>query len=227
MNILKKLLTALRGGAREAGEAVIDANAMRIYEQEIVDARNHIGQAKESLTTVMAQDMQVKRELEALTSEIAKHEVYATEALNKGNEALALEVAEKIAKLENELKQLSERKDELVKQIDSLKTQIRNGEKTIAEHERQLAMVKTTDSVQKATIAISENIAANNSQLNSAKDSLERIRKRQQETSDKLVAGAELAEENSDAGLKQKLQEAGIVEENTGAAVLARLKAKS
>ena len=35
MSILKKLFTAVRGGAREAGEAIVDANGIRIFEQEI------------------------------------------------------------------------------------------------------------------------------------------------------------------------------------------------
>ncbi len=225
MNVMKKLLTALRGGAREVGEAVIDANSMRIYEQEIEDARQHINEAKESLTTVMAQEMQLKREITSLQEQVAQHEGYAREALDKNNETLALQVAEKVAVLENELLEHKGSQAVLLGQVDSLKTQIREGEKTIADHERQLSMVKTTDSVQKATIAISENIAANNSQLNSAKESLERIRKRQQQTTDKLVAGKQLADEDADTVLQSKLKDAGIItQENTGASVLERLK---
>ena len=42
MSIFKKIITAVRGGAREAGEAVVDANATRIFEQEIRDSEKHI-----------------------------------------------------------------------------------------------------------------------------------------------------------------------------------------
>ena len=35
MSILKKIATAFRGGAREIGELVVDANGTRIFEQEI------------------------------------------------------------------------------------------------------------------------------------------------------------------------------------------------
>ena len=38
MSVFKKIMTALRGGAREAGEAIVDANGIRIFEQEIKDA---------------------------------------------------------------------------------------------------------------------------------------------------------------------------------------------
>lgn len=38
MNVWSKLLTALRGGANEMGEAVVDSQALRILDQEIRDA---------------------------------------------------------------------------------------------------------------------------------------------------------------------------------------------
>ena len=56
MTVIKKLVTLLRGSARELGESVVDANATRIYEQEIVDARHSIDQARGDLTGVMAAD---------------------------------------------------------------------------------------------------------------------------------------------------------------------------
>jgi phage shock protein A len=37
MAILKKIFTAIRGGAREVGESIVDANSVRIFEQEIKD----------------------------------------------------------------------------------------------------------------------------------------------------------------------------------------------
>lgn len=166
MNILKKLMTAIRGGAREIGESVIDSNAMRIYEQEIEDARDHLNAARESLTEVMAREMQSKRSVSALQEKIGEHEGYAREALKQDNEALALQVAEKIANFEEELKQQQASQAKYQAQVDKIKGQIRIAEKTIADHERELLMVKTTDSVQKATVTVSENIAANNSQLN-------------------------------------------------------------
>lgn len=226
MNLMKKLLTALRGGAREVGETIIDANSIRIYEQEIADAKQHMREAKENLTTVMAKEMQLKRDMLALEENISTHEGYTREALASDNEALALEIASKIAQFENDLSEHKASQDFLATQTSGLKSQIRQGEKIIAEHERQLSMVKTTDSVQKATITISENISTNSSQLNSAKESLERIRKRQQENTDRLAAEEILAGESQNQNLESKLKAAGIIKENNGASVLERLKNK-
>ena len=42
MSVIKKLVTLLRGSARELGQSVVDGNATRIYEQEIIDAKASI-----------------------------------------------------------------------------------------------------------------------------------------------------------------------------------------
>ena len=102
MSILKKIFTAVRGGAREVGEAIVDANAIRILEQEITDARNSLGKARENLTEVMAKEMQTKREISTLSQKITEHEDYASQAMEKGDEALAIEIAQKIVELEGE-----------------------------------------------------------------------------------------------------------------------------
>ncbi len=39
MSIFKKIMTAVRGGATEVGEAIVDANGTRIFEQETDPSR--------------------------------------------------------------------------------------------------------------------------------------------------------------------------------------------
>ena len=201
MSVLKKIMTAIRGGAREVGELVVDANGTRIFEQEINDAQTHLRKAKQDLTEVMAKQMQASRKAEATKASISEHEGYAAQALDKDDEALALEIAEKIAQLDVELT------DE-------------------TEYERQLSMVKTTESVQKASAAITDNFSSSNSRILSAKDSLERIKKRQQDNFDKMSAAEALMEEDSDKGLEDRMKAAGIGEQKTSAnSVLDRIKA--
>ena len=44
MNIWSKMMTALRGGVNEAGEAIIDSQALRILDQEIhADSKQSTG----------------------------------------------------------------------------------------------------------------------------------------------------------------------------------------
>ncbi len=226
MSILKKIMTAVKGGAREVGELIVDANGTRIFEQEIKDAENHMRKAKQDLTDVMAKQMQTGRKVESLKAEISEHEGYAVQALEKDNEQLALEIAEKIGGLETELAEQEEVLKSFTEHVSRLKDLVKKAERQIKEYERQLSMVKTTESVQRASAAITDNFASSSSKMLSAKDSLERIKKRQQNTFDRLSAAEELEAENSDKSLDLRMQAAGIgAQEKSANSVLDRIKA--
>lgn len=227
MGILNKILTAFRGGANEVGQSIVDANATRIFEQEIRDAEKHLTKAKRDLTEVMAKEMAAAREVDRLKRSVAEHEGYATQALEKGNEALALEVAEKIAQLELELTEQQSANAAFSNNAAKLKDLVKKTERQLADYQRQLSMVKTTESVQKATASITDSFASSNSKLLNAKESLERIKARQQQFDDRMKAAETLEAEDSDKSLAAKLAEAGIGEQKSDAnAVLERLKSR-
>jgi phage shock protein A len=227
MSIFKKIMTAIRGGASEVGEAIIDTNATRIFEQEIRDAENHLTKAKRDLTGVMAEQMSANREVDRLKREITEHEGYVGQALEKGDETLALAVAEKIANLESELTAQQQAFESFQNSANRLKELVKKSERQVAEHKRQLSMVKTTESVQKATSAITDNFSSSNSKLLNAKDSLERIKAKQQKFDDKMKAAEILEAESGDGALEAQLKAAGIGAQSTSAnSVLDRLKAK-
>ncbi|PVZ67694.1 PspA/IM30 family protein [Pelagibaculum spongiae] len=228
MSIFSKIVTAIRGGAREAGEAVVDSQATRIFEQEIKDAEHHLKKAREELTGVMAEQMKLERQKSTLKADINEHEGFVEKALQQGDESLAMEVAEKIAVMENEVSEKDVILENCVAQIARLKKLISQGEKQMAEHRRQLSMVKTTESVQKATSAISDSFINSSSKLNNAKESLDRIKNRQQRYDDKLKAAEELQSEMNGDDLKDRLRKSGITGEAkpNANAVLERLKKK-
>jgi phage shock protein A len=210
MSVIKKMVTLLRGSVREIGESVVDANATRIYEQEILDARHNIEQARGELTLVMAKEMQSARALERLRSEVARYESLAIEALNKAQEGLAEEVAGKIAALEQELEAQSQAHASYAVQAAKLKELVKSAEGRVREHERQLAMAKTTESVYRATQSISDNIGSGGSRLVSAKQSLERIKQRHEDLADRMTAANQLENELGHSALEKKLAAAGI-----------------
>jgi phage shock protein A len=227
MSILKKLFTAVRGGAREVGESIVDANGIRIFEQEIADAKNALAKAKKSLTEVMAKEMQTKRKISALDDSITEHENYATQALEQGNEALALEIAEKIGEFEAEKDEHQQVLNGFSQHIVVLKQQVKEAEKSIKENQRQLTMVKTTESVQKPTMAVNSTLNTNDSSMVNARQSLERIKQRQQDRQDQLGAAKELEAANNGDDFKAKLAEAGIGATNKKSSdILDRIKAK-
>jgi phage shock protein A len=227
MEFFKKLVTAIRGGSREIGEAIIDSQGIRIYEQEIEDAKAAIKQAEEDLTNVMAKEMQAGREIERLDKEVAGFEKNALELLDKGDDALATEVAGKIAELEAELENQQQAKSRFAEHVAKVKEMIKQTHAKIREHEREIAMVKTTENVQKATESISQHMDGGSSKMVAAKESLERIKQRQQNQSDRMTAAESLRAELSGASLEEKLKAAGVGDsEDRQKQVLARLKAK-
>lgn len=227
MSILKKIMTAIRGGARELGEAVVDSQGTRIFEQEIEDAKASLKKAKNDLTEVMAKEMQASRKVDAIAKDIEKNETYVADALAKNEEQLALEIAGKVAELEQEKSLQVQAKESYAKHIENLKALMEKAERQLKDYERQLTMVKTTENVQKATEAINDNFGSTNSTLLSARESLERIREKQQDFDDKYLAAEALEKESSGAALEEKMKQVGIGEEaNSAQAVLERIKAK-
>jgi phage shock protein A len=147
--------------------------------------------------------------------------------LEKGEEALATEVAGKIAELEAELENQKQAKSRFAEHVIKVKEMIQQTHAKIRDHEREIAMVKTTENVQKATQSISQHMDGGTSKMVAAKESLERIKQRQQDSSDRMSAGEALRAELSGATLEEKLKAAGVGDsEDRQKAVLARLKAK-
>lgn len=210
MSVIKKMVTLLRGSVREIGESVVDANATRIYEQELMDAKHSIEQARGDLTTVMAKEMQSAREIERLKAEVLRYETLAVEALDKAQEGLAEEVAGRVASLEAELEAQSQAHASYAIQVAKLKDLIKTADARVREHERQLAMARTTESVYRATQSISDSIGTGGGKLVSARQSLERIKQRHEDLADRMTAAAQLEDEIGHSALEKKLAAAGI-----------------
>ncbi|MCP4696182.1 MAG: PspA/IM30 family protein [Gammaproteobacteria bacterium] len=227
MGVFSKLFTALRGSATEVGEAIVDTQALRILDQEMRDSRKNLDEAKENLTKVIAEQIGVEREVNRLKKKLGEYEGYAVQALDKGDEALAGEIAEKMAELENDLEAQQSVLNGYNDNIRMLKKTIRGTERNIKSMEREISVVKTTSSVQKANEAAAAKFSGTTSSLRSATDSLERIKKKQQKKSDQMAAAMRMQQQESGGDLRNKLKAAGIVAGSASSnSILDRLKAK-
>ena len=211
----------------EAGEAIVDNQALRILDQEIRDADDGLVKSKEALTGIIAKRKLADKKVESLKSSLSEYEGYAMQALEKGDEGLAAEIAEKIAGLETEL--FGE--ESLATSFADSEAQLR---KTVAQTEaslkrltQQVDTVKATEIVQKSQAAVAARHSGAGSSMRSAVDSLERLKTKQAERAAKFEAASELAASTEEVSLDAKLKAAGIVDgEASGGDVLARLKAK-
>lgn len=226
MNILTKIITALRGGLTEAGEAVIDSQALRILDQEVRDASEELKKSKDGLAEIMARQKVSEEKCNDLKAKITEHEGYAVKALEKNDEGLAREVATKIADMENQLSSEQAAGKGYADSAAKLRVAIKQADANIKRLRQQADTVKATASVQRAQVAVAERHSGSESRLQTAMDSLERIKEKQALKAAQINAANELAEETSDSSLQSRLEEAGIVSSSHNADdVLARIKA--
>ncbi len=227
MSIWAKVATAVRGGVNEAGEAIVDGQVLRILDQEIRDADSELSKSKDALTGIIAKRKLADKKLEGIKSSLSEYEGYAIQALDKGDEGLAMEISEKIAGLETEL--MAE--EGLAKSFADSEAQLRRAvaqtEASLKRLKQQVDTVKATEMVQRAQSAVAARHSGANSSMGSAVDSLERLKSKQTERAARFEAASELADSTEEVSLDDKLKAAGIVGGGASSGdVLARLKAK-
>ena len=227
MTIWTKIATAVRGGVNEAGEAVVDHQALRILDQEIRDADNELIRSKEAVTGIIAKRKLADKKVESLKSSIKEYEGYAMQALDKDDETLATEISDKIAGLEAELAG----EEGVAKSFADSEAQLRRAvsqtESNLKRLTQQVDTVKATEKVQRAQAAVAARHSGADSSMRSAVDSLERLKTKQAERAAKFEAANELAHSTEEVSLDAKLKAAGIVDGGAkGGDVLARLRAQ-
>lgn len=225
MGIISKILTLFRGVSHEAGQAVVDKNALTILDQEIRDTNNQLVQSRQELAKLMAQGKLAQGKIEARSGKIAEYTRYIEGALAKGDEALAREVAEKLAPLEGEQQADMSAKAHVDKSVATLKSTIHKAESQLKALRTQVDTVKATASVQKAQMAIASRTAGASGGMSNALESLERIKARQAETAARLESAEELEASSGDGELNARLAAAGLLQDSSSAdAVLARFR---
>ena len=227
MSIWGKVMTALKGASNEVGEAIADSNALRILDQEIREASDQLQQSKTQLAGIMAKQKLAGQKCAELKGKIAEYEGYAMSALGQGDEALATDVATKIAEDEASLTSEQEMENSFAQSTVSLKKAIADAESNLRRLKQQVDTVKATESVQKAQAACAAKHSGVNSKMATATESLERIKRRQAERAAQMEAASELSGDTAENDLQAKLKAAGITKGDANAAsVLERLKAR-
>src|SRR3990167_2143668 len=178
MSIWSKLSALFRGTAHDGAQTIVDANALRILDQEIRDADNAQGKARDELAKLVARRRSLETEVAGLTDQIRKYEASARAAMGKGDQALALEVAQRIADLEKDATQKSGQMTELRAAEEKLRMVISQTDVKIEALRREIEIVKVNESVQKAQAAVISRSGSASGVVGSAADSLKRIKER-------------------------------------------------
>ena len=224
-SIWNKLFTALRGGANEVGESIVDHQALRILDQEIRDADNALSNAKRELVGIMAKHKLASERVSEFTAKITDLESKAVAALQANREDLALEVAEAISTLTTSLEAEQKQASEFGTYAENMRKDIGKAEARIRSLRQQVDMAKARESVQKAQVSASIASGGANGKLETAVNTLSRLQAKQDQRAAELEAQEQLADSANGNDLERRLREANIVPDQGSAnAILERLK---
>ncbi len=224
----KSLVALVKGTTYEAGQAVIDAKALTILDQQIRDAANAQAKARDDMAALVARRRMIEKELEGLVAQRTKYENSARAAMAKGDMDLAREVAQRLATIESEVTAKQPQIADMRAAEDKIRGIIAQTDTKIETLKREVEVVRANESVQKAQASIASSASGATSSLGSAADSLKRLKERQAIQEEKFRASEELEDMRTGRDLDQKLASAGILPGHSSADdILARLAAPS
>ncbi|MBU3005679.1 PspA/IM30 family protein [Paraglaciecola arctica] len=209
MSVWRKLITAVKGGATEAAQSVADSQAIRILEQEIREAKDELRKSDHARTQILAKCKLAQQKVDSLQASIEQYEAHARKAVDTDRQ-LALDCAQKVGDLRAEQEGEQKYLDQFKQSEKQLAANISQAKSNLKRLEQQVDMVKATESVQKAQVAVSSRHLGANSKMKTATESLSRIQDKQNLRNAELQAAEELATEESSDDLSKRLAEAGI-----------------
>ncbi|SFM36654.1 PspA/IM30 family protein [Marinobacter zhejiangensis] len=225
MMIWRKVGTLFRASAHEPVERLVDANALRILAQELRETEHAMVLAKRELANLMAESKQLERSSNHLENTIALRESQARQALEKGQDALALELAERIAEDQNLLQEQRQHGERLATQEKSLRTQLQDAARMLQHYKREMSLAKANENANQVMRQLGSQTVGLKAHMGELETSLTRIKERQTRVADVSDALQELDREASGGDLDDKLQQAGIATDKQDArSVLERLK---
>jgi|TARA_B110000091_G_C13781425_1_gene461328 phage shock protein A len=209
MSVWRKLVTAVKGGATEAAQSVADSQAIRILEQEIREAKDELRKSDHARTQILAKCKLAQQKVDSLQASVEQYEAHARKAIDTDRQ-LALDCAQKVGDLRAEQDGEQKYLDQFKQSEKQLAVNIKQAKSNLKRLEQQVDMVKATESVQKAQVAVSSRHLGANSKMKTATESLSRIQDKQNLRNAELQAAEELATEDSSDDLSKRLAEAGI-----------------
>lgn len=210
MSIWTKVNTLLRASAEEPVTKRVDADAVRIFEQELRDAEQAMGRSRRQLACLMAEKKFLQRDNDSLQLGIRQREDQATEALTKGHQDLAVELAATIAEDENLLTRQQQHLDRLQQQETRLRRQLRDIARARRHYQSELRTARATRSEGRVTVELRGYRDGMSDQLASIDQSIARIRARQEHLHAMDDALTEPDHNPGNQSLDDRLRAAGI-----------------
>lgn len=221
----KQFVALARGRTFEAGESIVDRNALTILRQQLRDCAEAITAARKAIAFATAQNGEEIAQHGRLVRRIEDLETRALSALEQGRDALAREAAETIGLLEAEREASEQAQAGFIAEIARLKRVVGASELRLRELQRGQRLATAVDTTQKLRATAPGTTL---STLRDAEATLARLRTRQGQI-DAAANALEAMEQSGDAAaLAERMAAAGCGApiRTSADAVLERLKQK-
>lgn len=129
--MFKTLSTLIAGVNARSEDRVRDAFAIELIDQKIREAENSLKAAKATLASLIQRQRSEERQRETLKNRIKDMTSRAQDALDSNRDSLAVEAAQAIAQMENELTIRNETCERLDQKVIRLRTSIESGHRRI------------------------------------------------------------------------------------------------
>jgi phage shock protein A len=158
MSIFTKLNTLFRASVRESAEALTDANAIRIYRQEIIDAESMLTRRRDALAAMIAARKEMEVDIERSRNRISKRESQLGNLpAEECSEELLQLAAREIATTEAHLDDSKRRHIQLCEKIQREELTLRKLLAEIKDHRREVKLLESDLQRQRGTLRSSEN----------------------------------------------------------------------
>lgn len=226
MSNYRKLMTLIRGQVRHTGDAVINANALALLDQQLFDTEQSLIAARRDLTHVMAERRMQVLQREQTAASIEKYTLCARQALARDEAELLEQTAQRIAALEERANSADRLIADLAARESEFNVFIRESGEHLRALRQQQALARVNDTLQRSDNARHQHGAGLAQKLADSRETLATIEARQQRAQLAWQARRQLDKEESGDDLDLRLQQAGMMDsrDSRTAAVIERLR---
>jgi phage shock protein A len=221
-----KTLSTLIAGANARGEArVRDAFAIELIDQKIRDADSSLKAAKSTLASLIQRQRAEEAQRSTLQRRLSDLTDRAKTALDEDRDDLAMQAAEAIAQMENELAVRTETLQRLDQKVMRLRTSIEAGHRRIIDLKQGAIQARAVRKEQSIQMRMSSTNGA--SSVQEAEELIARVLDRD-DPFERTEILSEINDDLNNTGLIDRMADAGLGDPTRSNAkdVLARLKAK-
>ena len=223
MSVWSKLVTAIKGGANEVAEATVDANLMRILDQETREAKTAISKARDEKSRMAANRITKEKSVAEMMAEIERRTAAARVAKQNDDEALAVEIIESVLKLRDKVEEDQALVDQYRQTEEGMNVALKQSQSRIEMLGRKREAAKVNEALIAAQKASAINTSSSSDKLSNAMASLERLEQRQTHQQAVLMAADEDARLISGEALEDKIKALEAPARNDVQAILAKL----